>query len=338
MPILPYISLNIYISYIYISIRINMFLKRSFFCNKSPVCYKNINNFLTNPIFKTIMGNTQGVEIMNNTKRMKFFSVLIVAMTMISTLVVSTFTTIASADDEVNVILDGANRYEVGFEKKTVEEVLKDAGISVGEEDVVAPNRKQTLYSPALIVISRVSYVEVTVEEEIQYQTITTIDWNKKSDYSRTVKTGSNGVSDVTYRIKMIGGVEASREEIGRTQKIAPVNEEIVTGGIDISSARLITCTATAYDGSYATLGKYNPRTCTGAVPTANYTVAVDPRVIPLGSKLYIETSDGSYVFGSALAEDTGGAIKGNRVDLFMGSRSEALRFGRRTVNVYVLD
>ena len=65
--------------------------------------------------------------------------------------------------------------------------------------------------------------------------------------------------------------------------------------------------------------------------------VAVDPRVIPLGTKLYIETPDGSFVYGHSIAADTGGAIKGNRVDLFFPTHSQALQFGRRNVNVYIL-
>ena len=66
--------------------------------------------------------------------------------------------------------------------------------------------------------------------------------------------------------------------------------------------------------------------------------VAVDPRVIPLGSKLYIESMDGFASYGYATAEDTGGAIKGNRIDLFYSTSSQARNFGRRNVKVYVLD
>lgn len=60
--------------------------------------------------------------------------------------------------------------------------------------------------------------------------------------------------------------------------------------------------------------------------------VAVDPNVIPLGTRLYIEG------YGYAIADDTGGYIKGNRIDLAYESRNEALKFGRRTVPVYILD
>jgi 3D (Asp-Asp-Asp) domain-containing protein len=59
--------------------------------------------------------------------------------------------------------------------------------------------------------------------------------------------------------------------------------------------------------------------------------VAVDPAVIPLGSHLYIPG------YGSAVAGDTGGAIRGNRVDLGFNSNADAMQFGRRSVTVYVL-
>jgi 3D (Asp-Asp-Asp) domain-containing protein len=61
-------------------------------------------------------------------------------------------------------------------------------------------------------------------------------------------------------------------------------------------------------------------------------TVAVDPRVIPLGTRLYVPG------YGEARAEDTGGAIQGYRIDLFFPTREEALAWGRRTVEVEILE
>jgi 3D (Asp-Asp-Asp) domain-containing protein len=60
--------------------------------------------------------------------------------------------------------------------------------------------------------------------------------------------------------------------------------------------------------------------------------VAVDPRVIPLGTRLFVEG------YGSAIAGDTGGAIKGNRIDLCFNSDDEAEKVGRRTVRVLILE
>ena len=67
-------------------------------------------------------------------------------------------------------------------------------------------------------------------------------------------------------------------------------------------------------------------------------TVAVDPNFIPLGTKMYIVSADGEYVYGYAIAEDTGGAIKGKIVDLFFNTYDECIEFGRRDVKIYILD
>lgn len=91
---------------------------------------------------------------------------------------------------------------------------------------------------------------------------------------------------------------------------------------------RILHMEATAYcleDGSGTGL------TATGTIPQEGRTVAVDPNVIPYGTELSINGKDG-YI-----AEDTGGAIKSHRIDIFMNSRNEALQFGRQTVRVQIV-
>lgn len=84
----------------------------------------------------------------------------------------------------------------------------------------------------------------------------------------------------------------------------------------------------TAYSGPQ--LGQARPITKTGICARAGRTIAVDPKVIPLGSRVYIEG------IGERVAEDTGGGVKGHHIDLYLGSVPEARRFGvqRRTVTV----
>ncbi len=72
-------------------------------------------------------------------------------------------------------------------------------------------------------------------------------------------------------------------------------------------------------------------RTASGTVPTSNRTIAVDTSVIPFGTKVVINGQ--VYV-----AEDRGGAIKGNRIDMFFMTHKEALRWGRRTMDVYLAE
>ena len=91
---------------------------------------------------------------------------------------------------------------------------------------------------------------------------------------------------------------------------------------------RVLTMEASAYSSDDPGCGLYTAR----GSRLAKGLVAVDPNVIPLGSRLYIPG------YGPALADDTGGAIRGHKIDLAYNSRSEALQFGRRQVNVYILE
>ena len=99
---------------------------------------------------------------------------------------------------------------------------------------------------------------------------------------------------------------------------------------------------ATAYDLSYESCGKYPDHPEYGITASGTKaqpgTVAVDPDVIPLGTKLYIASTDGSPDYGFATALDTGSAIKGYKIDLFMEDNQDALNFGIRQVKVYILE
>ena len=83
---------------------------------------------------------------------------------------------------------------------------------------------------------------------------------------------------------------------------------------------------ATAYSSQDPGVGKY---TSTGARVKRGI-IAVDPRVIPLGTKIYVPG------YGYGVAADTGGSIRGNRIDVAFDTRAEALRFGRKTVTIKI--
>ena len=102
---------------------------------------------------------------------------------------------------------------------------------------------------------------------------------------------------------------------------------ELSHNGVPNKYSRVLTMQASAYSAQDPGNGNY---TATGSRLKKGI-VSVDPKLIPLGTRLYIEG------YGYAVADDVGGAIKGHRIDLAYDSRSEALQFGRQTVKVYVL-
>lgn len=103
--------------------------------------------------------------------------------------------------------------------------------------------------------------------------------------------------------------------------------------------SRVINGRASAYEGGVQSNGIWAGRTATGRAPVYGV-VAVDPSLIPLNSKLYIESTDGgqSWIYGFCVAGDTGGAIKGNRVDLCYSTVEQCYSFGRRNCTIYVLE
>ncbi|MDA2216296.1 cell wall-binding protein EntB [Bacillus cereus group sp. Bc200] len=126
----------------------------------------------------------------------------------------------------------------------------------------------------------------------------------------------------------------AKAKEEEKAREIAKAREESKN---NIQSAkRELTVVATAYTADPSENGTYGGRVLTamGHDLTANPNmriIAVDPKVIPLGSKVWVEG------YGEAIAGDTGSAIKGNRIDVLMGSKSKAMNWGRQTVKVKIL-
>ena len=88
----------------------------------------------------------------------------------------------------------------------------------------------------------------------------------------------------------------------------------------------------TAYCSCVKCCGSGGSRTATGTTPKQGRTIAVDPKVIPYGTSVYIEG------YGTYIAEDTGGAIKSNRIDVYFSDHTSALNFGVRYADVYLED
>lgn len=110
-------------------------------------------------------------------------------------------------------------------------------------------------------------------------------------------------------------------------------NSSITTiSGATLTYSKILSCKATAY-----TCEGYTGHTYSGTVARVG-AIAVDPSFIPLGTELYIVADDGYCIYGYCVAEDTGGLIKGNRVDLYFDTYEECINFGYRPVTVYVLN
>lgn len=232
----------------------------------------------------------------------------------------------------VRVLVDGKEQ-EVRLVPGTVGQALKKAGISLGPLDRVEPPDLERFIQPGeLIRVIRVEAKTETVEEEVDYRIIRRQDPELEVGTSRIIQYGRKGLKRTEYEVTYEDGREVKREVIKEEIVREPVPEVVVVGalrevsrgGHTLRFKQALWVTATAYTHT-------GNRTATGTVPRLG-TVAVDPAVIPLGSRLYIE----GYGFGRA--EDVGSSIKGNRIDVFLETLEATRRWGIRRVKVYVLE
>ena len=203
------------------------------------------------------------------------------------------------------------------------------------------------------------SFYEQTTER-IPYQTIRVASPNIPLGEEQIAQGGSEGLRTCDYEIVFMDGEEIDRLLL--TETVEEPIDEIIEYGTAVSTVDAddrIASVASNDDGSgvltFASGGTMKFSAVKGVTATA-YTagrggagyitasgtparpgaVAVDRRVIPLGSKLYIVTDDGQYIYGMAVAEDTG--VIGNRVDLYYDDYDHCIQFGRRAATIYILE
>lgn len=228
----------------------------------------------------------------------------------------------------IKVKVDG-EEFDTYLAPRTVEETLKKLDIALGEKDKVSLPIDYVIEAEDEIQVVRVEEKIETIKSDIPYQTVA-----KLADFplglpDRVVTNGVNGQHEQVVKITLEDGVEVARQVLKQEVLRAPVNRvvsrgsqtTISRGGKTFEFKRAYLMRATAYSGG--------GRTATGHEVRYGI-IAVDPRVIPLRTEVYVEG------YGEAIALDTGGAIKGNRVDLYMNTEEAAWSWGVRPVVVYV--
>ena len=233
-----------------------------------------------------------------------------------------------------------------------VASALEAANLTLGEEDYTDAPLDQALTEGLVVTVSRVTYEETQETEAVAYSTK-----EEKTDslYEGETKVKTEGVEGertIVYRNKMVNGKVVETEEISNEVTTEPVDKVVLVGtkkkpsgyasissdgtlidhnGNRVSYKKAFTGRCTAYTG-----GGW---TATGR-PAQYGNIAVNPDVIPYGSKLYICSPDGSVVYGYAIAAATGGfASKGYiMADLYFDTYEECANFGVRNMTIYVLS
>jgi 3D (Asp-Asp-Asp) domain-containing protein len=238
------------------------------------------------------------------------------------------------ATHEVVVTVDGESR-EIVSSAKTVGDLLKQYNIPFGDLDRCSVPLATRLKDGLMLTISRVHTEVVTEKTPIPFKTRETYSGDLRVG-TRQIKTpGKKGEKAVTYRVYYKDGKPT--EKVKLAVKVTPPRTEVAVLGLRgmtlasrsaLGGRRILEMNASAYGPGGN--GHWGMTTAMGIRPRYGI-VAVDPRVIRLGTRLYVEG------YGPALAADTGGAIKGMRIDLFYPTDRQAYAYGRKRVKVMVL-
>lgn len=236
----------------------------------------------------------------------------------------------------------------------TVAELLALSNVQLGEHDFVEPALHTPLEENMQVLVHRVTFGEEALRTEIAPEDVAAfkeklLAENPDSEF----KESKNGMYDVTYNNRYVNGALESKEiqslvavvqprDAGSTAFVNGVPCSTIESfeGITMGPEGIPNEYTSVMEGAVATA--YSSSGGRGSSGLGLYcgTVAVNPNVIPYGTRLYITSADNSFVYGYAIATDTGGALMDGRVDidLYFETNAECLRFGKRALNVYVLD
>ena len=280
-------------------------------------------------------------------------------------------TVLASNNKYNNVKIKFSNDHEITVltSKLKVSDILADNHIMLSSDEVVVPGLEENITDTNTIVITKegneptkiaeiteeelnnnikeiadnysgITEEIITVQEEIPFETITKDVSNGTNKENRVIQQGRKGIKEVTYKVKYKNNEEIQRIELYSKVIREPVNRIVqvqtkVTSRFGSRFSGVTTATSgrykvTAYCPCAKCCGKSTGITASGKRATANHTVAA-PRTFAFGTKIVMNGK--TYT-----VEDRGGAIQGNRIDLYVNTHAEALAWGVRYLDVEVLD
>lgn len=219
---------------------------------------------------------------------------------------------------------------EIEFEQ----EIIEDSSIYEGVEKITTEGEIGEILKTTYITYHNGVIFEEIIENEtlkdVINQVLTVGTKKKTTTNSSSSLSNSNSSSNTN---SSTNSNNSSNNTNSNESTTVNGNEIVTASGEVLSFSKQITVEASAY----STEGWTSKYTASGTLARVG-AIAVDPTVIPLGTKMYITSSDGkSWIYGVATAEDTGGMIKGNKIDLFFNTQAECIQFGRQTAVVYIL-
>lgn len=248
---------------------------------------------------------------------------------------------------------NGAKKDTVWTTKTKVSDLLAEKNIKLDQDDRVSPAKDSNLKEKMTVEVTYVNSKAEKKNEQVKFETVYKEDDSLNKGVEKVVQEGKNGKKVVEYKVTFENGKEKKRDVIkenvtsNKTDKVVVrgTKEKVVATPVSNVSTSSATSSSSSSASSTPSGGKTykmestaysgGGTTAYGINLSANpglKVIAVDPRIIPLGSKVWVEG------YGEAIAGDTGGAIKGNIVDVYFPNESQCYSWGRRMVTVKELN
>lgn len=241
--------------------------------------------------------------------------------------------------------VDGKETRQIWSTSTTVANFLKQQEIQLNELDRVENNLEEVITPESKIAVVRVEKVIDVVEDSLDFPIEKKKDSSLLKGKEKVITAGEKGIVSRTYEV-----VKENGEVVAKNLQSEKVIQEPTKQVVAVGTKAVVASASTVSRGSepaggkefYVTATAYTPYCdgCSGTSATginlrANAglkVIAVDPSVIKLGSKVWVEG------YGTAIAGDTGGAIKGNKIDILVQSDAQARNWGRKKVRIKVLN
>ncbi len=259
-----------------------------------------------------------------------------------------------------NIVVNNCgNLIHVDSQGETVQQLLSRLNIDVGVDTTVSASMDTATYDGMVLNLSRTIRTTETYTANLPHEVTYCYDASIPAGQTVVLTKGVDGQALRTASVVYADGVEISRTVLEQTVIQQPVSEVIAIGNgtkeVDpryvpeepvIGDGFIITTTGEVLTYTHthqvlATAYTHTDEGCDFITATGTTvrigTVAVDPRLIPYGTRMFIVTNDGEYVYGVATAEDCGGGIKGDRLDLYFPTTAECFQFGRRKTTIYFI-
>jgi uncharacterized protein YabE (DUF348 family) len=245
---------------------------------------------------------------------------------------------------QLTLNVDNKNQ-QVWTTSTTVADFLKEQNVTLNELDKVEPALTEEVDQEGAITVTRIEKVTDVVEEPIAFDVVKQSDNSIEKGKQKVIDSGKEGKREKHYEVVKENGKEVSRKLL-KTETVEESKNRVVALGTKpaqtVSTASVSRNNDSVKKEFYVNSTAYTAHcsgcsgtTATGVNLRANpgaKVIAVDPSVIPLGTKVHVEG------YGYAVAADTGSAIKGNKIDVFISSKSAAYQWGSRQVKITVLE